>query len=212
MAYMQEDTRVALMSEMEKQISKSDTEGYIYVFEIRDKNKPGVVQLKVGRAVNLVKRIDQWCKQCGSKEQVLRGYWPSGMNDDDTMMRGRVMAKEPGPWCHRLERLMHIELIDLCTNSPYLHPKFPDVKLEDLDAKPKKAAKREKCPDCEYSYRQALASWKLMCRVTGGAMHKEIFTFELPDDDERVETVYEDIVRPALARWGGFVEMLKEYS
>lgn len=43
-------------------------------------------------------------------------------------------------------------------------------------------------------------------------MHKEIFTFELPDDDERVETVYEDIVRPALARWGGFVEMLKEYS
>ena len=193
---------------MEKRISKSDTEGYIYVYEIRDKNKPGVVQLKVGRAVNLVKRIDQWCKQCGSKQQVLRGYWPSGMKDDDTMMRGRVMAGDPGPWCHRLERLMHIELTDLTTNAPYLHPKFPAVEAADLPTPSKKAGKREKCHDCESSRGSECNAVNTDAAVAGGAMHKEIFSFELPDDDERALTVYEDIVRPALERWGKFVNEL----
>lgn len=62
-----------------------------------------VIKLKVGRAVNLVKRIDQWGKQCGSKEQVLRGFYPGSVEPDEvSFMKGRVIAGEQGPWCHKL--------------------------------------------------------------------------------------------------------------
>lgn len=65
------------------------------------------IKLKVGRAVNLVKRIDQWGKQCGSKEQVLRGFYPESVEPDEagnegSLMKGRLMAGEKGPWCHRV--------------------------------------------------------------------------------------------------------------
>lgn len=53
--------------------------------------------------MNLVKRIDQWGKQCGSKEQVLRGFYPGAVEPDNTsLMKGTVIAGEKGPWCHRL--------------------------------------------------------------------------------------------------------------
>jgi Meiotically up-regulated gene 113 len=139
---------------MEKPRSQADVSGYIYTFEIRgkssplsrstsqglfnmssDPNTPKKVHLKVGRAVNLVKRIDQWGKQCGSKEQVLRGWWPGAVEDDDgdaaangSLMKGRVKAGEKGPLCHRLERLVHLELADLAVNAPYLDPDFPKPK------------------------------------------------------------------------------------
>jgi len=64
------------------------------------------VKLKVGRAVNLTKRMDQWGKQCGSKEQVLRGFYPGGVDADDlnetSLLKGRIQAGEKGPSCHRL--------------------------------------------------------------------------------------------------------------
>jgi len=81
---------------MEKAASSADVPGYIYTFEIRgssvsdfkglvkfisssstfmlDSKRSGVIQLKVGRAVNLVKRLDQWDKQCGLKMQIVRGW------------------------------------------------------------------------------------------------------------------------------------------
>ena len=68
------------------------------------------IKLKVGRTVNVVKRLSQWGKQCGSKEQVLRGWYPGTVDpdsddDDDagqSLMRGRVRAGGQGTWCHRL--------------------------------------------------------------------------------------------------------------
>ena len=73
----------------------------------------GTIKLKVGRAVNLVKRIDQWGKQCGSKEQVLRGFYPGVVEPDreagegsTSLLKGRVVAGEKGPWCHRLGRCL----------------------------------------------------------------------------------------------------------
>ena len=61
--------------------------------------------------MNLVKRIDQWVKQCGSKEQVLRGFYPGfiepekDVDDGSTsLLKGRVVAGKKGPWCHRLGR------------------------------------------------------------------------------------------------------------
>lgn len=65
---------------------------------------PNQVLLKVGRAVNLVKRIDEWSKQCGSKEVILRGWWPGTVEEDTSLIKGRVKAGEKGKYCHRLER------------------------------------------------------------------------------------------------------------
>ncbi|KAF5384547.1 hypothetical protein D9757_006424 [Collybiopsis confluens] len=131
--YLHPDTQVALRVEMEKPRSQSDVEGFIYSFEIRDPKNPSppTLSLKIGRAVNVVKRLNQWGKQCGSKEQVLRGWYPGEVDpdSDDTddptfvgqsMMKGRVMAGGKGVWCHRLERLIHLELADLAVHMPYL--------------------------------------------------------------------------------------------
>ena len=129
--YLRADTQVALRVEMEKPRSRADVPGYIYTLEIRDPKTPTKIHLKVGRAVNLVKRIDQWGKQCGSKEQVLRGWWPGTVEDDEgggpSLMKGRVKAGDKGPHCHRLERLVHLELADLAVNSPYLDADFQTI-------------------------------------------------------------------------------------
>ena len=78
---------------MEKSRTLSDEPGYIYTFEIRDPNSPSTIKLKVGRAVNLNKRIDQWGKQCSSKEQVLRGWYPGIVEPDDSgMCREKVSS------------------------------------------------------------------------------------------------------------------------
>ena len=124
--YLQATTQVSLRIEMEKARSQSDVPGYIYTFEIRgsfsrsscfpicvqsiaETRETETIKLKVGRAVNLVKRIDQWGKQCGSKEQVLRGFYPGTVEPDKddgdqgtSLLKGRVIAGEKGPWCHRL--------------------------------------------------------------------------------------------------------------
>jgi hypothetical protein len=144
--YLQPDTQVALRVEMSKPHSASDVPGYIYTFEIRgsdtfplaptrlsatspDPDSSGEIKLKVGRAVNLVKRIDQWGKQCGSKEQVLRGWWPDEEDNaaGGSLVKGRVKAGQKGSYCHRLERLVHLELADLSIHAPYLDPHFPKV-------------------------------------------------------------------------------------
>lgn len=111
-----------LRVQMTKPVSARDEPGYIYTYEIRgqhpripcnpvvsslsnlaDPKTPDHVHLKVGRAVNLVKRIDEWGKQCGSKEVVLRGYWP-GSDSSGPMVKGMVSAGKKGKHCHRLER------------------------------------------------------------------------------------------------------------
>jgi hypothetical protein len=125
--YLQQDTQVALRVEMEKSRSKSDVPGYIYTFEIRgtlallltdfervrwlrfelEPHAKDTIKLKVGRAVNLHKRIDQWGKQCGSKEQVLRGFYPGTDKDgaEGSLMKGRVTTGEKAAWCHRIGEL-----------------------------------------------------------------------------------------------------------
>jgi hypothetical protein len=80
-----------------------------------DPNTPKEVHLKVGRAINLVKRLDEWGKQCVSREVILRGWWPGTVEDNDqdsnnsvngsvSLMKGRIKPGEKGKYCHRLER------------------------------------------------------------------------------------------------------------
>ncbi|VDC07825.1 unnamed protein product [Peniophora sp. CBMAI 1063] len=190
--HLQPSTQASLRSEMQKARSDSDVDGYIYTFEILDPSTPSIVHLKVGRATNLNRRMDQWSKQCGSHEQVLRGHWPGGMTPDQaSLVRGLIVAGDKGKWCHRLERLVHLELADLAAYAPYLDSGFPsNMSASDDDdggAKGKKAKRDvKKCPDC-------------------GKMHKEIFTFERAkgryDDRE-----WELIVKPVIEKWGMFVE------
>lgn len=136
-----------------------------------DPKRPGVIQLKVGRAVNLTKRLDQWGKQCGSKVPIVRGWWPGTVeeeSDDDgtngSLLTGNIKAGQPGPLCHRVERLVHIELADLVVHTPYLDSKFPNVDNSDTSpftsGSPKKATMKP-CFDCERM--SHLLCWQ--CRI-----------------------------------------------
>ncbi|KIJ63261.1 hypothetical protein HYDPIDRAFT_92638 [Hydnomerulius pinastri MD-312] len=202
--YLQRDTQLALRVEMEKATSSADVPGYIYTFEIRDPKRPNVTQLKVGRAVNLNKRLDQWDKQCGSKVQIVRGWWPGTVEADGedngangSLLKGNIKAGEAGPFCHRVERLVHIELADLSIHAPYLEPGWPKVNNSDpspsatsasSSPSPKKAAAKP-CPDC-------------------GAVHREIFTFPCPEKGRYKGREWDLIVKPVIEKWGKFV---KEY-
>jgi hypothetical protein len=75
----------------------------------------------------------EWQKQCKSVEQRLRGHWPGGLEDgppDDaeafhaSTSEGSVNSGPKGPLCHRVERLVHLELADLVVNEQYLDPDF----------------------------------------------------------------------------------------
>ncbi|KAF8590465.1 hypothetical protein K439DRAFT_1329947 [Ramaria rubella] len=202
--YLHLDTQAALRVEMEKPSSSKDEPGYIYAYEIRDDRMPDAVKIKVGRAVKLVKRLDQWSKQCTSKEVILRGWWPGTVEDDgDTtgtsLLRGRIKAGEKGPLCHRLERLVHLELADLAVHAPYLEPGFPEggpkadasLAVSPIPGRSPKPSKvrmplGKPCMDC-------------------GAMHKEIFTFQRVRDGKYKDAEWERLVQPVIAKWGRFV-------
>ena len=99
--------------------------------------------------------MDQRGKQCGSKEQILRGFWPGGMGKEGVPMKGLVQAGPKGPWCHRLERLVHIELADLATSAPYLEAGYPNVEAsKEVDKGGKRDVK--KCPDCMWFFSQCI--------------------------------------------------------
>lgn len=198
-----------------------------------------MIHLKVGRAVNLNKRIDQWGKQCGSKEQVLRGWWPGTVEDDGdgdgSLMKARVKAGEKGENCHRLERLVHLELADLVLHAPYLHKEFPKMgphmerkgsddsgkstsrsgtpsgpSAKRAPASPAKLRTAGKpCPDCEHSLSYAYLR-VLTTNVTttnlGGQMHKEIFSFRRPERGRYKGREWELLVKPVIEKWGAFVK------
>lgn len=75
-------------------------------------------------------------------------------------MKGLVQAGPKGPWCHRVERLVHIELSDLVEHTPYLEDGYPNVSARKEGGKKggKKDVKR--CPDCMCS--------PLPCTLTRG--------------------------------------------
>lgn len=190
---------------MEKPASLSDKDGYIYAYEIRNPKTPDEVHIKVGRAINLVKRLDEWGKQCGSKEVILRGWWPGTVEDDGaddsvngsvSLMKGRVKPGEKGKYCHRLERLIHLELSDVALNSVHLTPEFtkkPSAKKAKGDtnsspSKPPPASKlvKKPCPDCN-------------------TVHKEIFTLERVTSGKLKGREWEDVVQPIVEKWGKFV-------
>ncbi|KAI0831728.1 hypothetical protein BC628DRAFT_1407358 [Trametes gibbosa] len=183
--YLQESTKTVLREEMQKKASPADEPGYIYAYEIDDDTNANVVHIKVGRAVKLTKRLAEWDKQCQSKQTHLRGFWPMSKDAaDNGMMRSRVQVGDPGAYCHRVERLVHLELADLALNAYYLDPNYPNV--PNIGYGNRRTGLREPCPDC-------------------GVVHKEIFTFPRATGRYKGKE-WEDIVWPVIDKWGGFVE------
>ncbi|PYH58407.1 importin 13 [Aspergillus niger CBS 101883] len=102
-------------------------------------DSPGTLRLKIGRANNVQRRLNEWSRQCSHHLTLIRyyPYTPStpqpspsrrgGGGDDSTatLVPGRKV-----PHVHRVERLIHLELAD--------------VRIRDLG----------KCADCGREHRE----------------------------------------------------------
>ncbi|CAK7224513.1 hypothetical protein SBRCBS47491_005577 [Sporothrix bragantina] len=75
------------------------------------KKSSGTLLLKIGRANNVQRRLNEWKRQCGYNLSLLR-YYPyiptSGSSGSDVTGGGLVPRKMPHS--HKVERLIHIEL------------------------------------------------------------------------------------------------------
>ena len=177
-----------------------------------DESDPGHIHLKVGRAVNLTKRLDQWDKQCGTKqrEHIIRGWWPGTVEDSDdavkggSLLKGKVVAGDKGTYCHRLERLIHLELGDLVLSQQYIDPGFP--KIDAANVKKTGVATKQKCAECMFlMLPPMLIAPVLTPRLLGGTTHKEIFTFKKVRKGKFKGKEWESIVQPVIQKWGGYV-------
>ncbi len=75
-------------------------------------------RVKIGRTKNLNKRVRQWERK--SKKVVLKGWWPEAEEGGDRCELIELNDPgEKGAWCHRLERLIHIELADRALYQPH---------------------------------------------------------------------------------------------
>ncbi|KAJ8473449.1 hypothetical protein ONZ45_g16290 [Pleurotus djamor] len=194
--YLHKDTQAALRVEMEKPISASDGPGYIYAFEIRDP-RTEKLRIKVGRAVNVVKRIYQWEKQCKTHEHVLRGFYPdfeenNASKKPSSRLKGLIQLGPPAAWCHRLERLIHLELADLTSRRSYLDPAWPDVTTS--AASPQIDGTKSASSSC----------------IDCGQAHMEIFDFARPKHSKLKNKEWETLVLPVIQKWGRFISQISD--
>lgn len=87
---------------------------YSYADSTRgDKSSSGkkAMVLKIGRAANVQRRMNQWQRQCGRDVEVLR-YYPYSPSVSSTSSNSNSTLVPPRmtPHAHRVERLIHIEL------------------------------------------------------------------------------------------------------
>lgn len=66
--------------------------------------------LKIGRAANVQRRMNQWQRQCGYDIEMLRYYPYSGGLSDGKATSAPGRTPRLTPHCRRVERLIHIEL------------------------------------------------------------------------------------------------------
>ncbi|TDL27628.1 hypothetical protein BD410DRAFT_782758 [Rickenella mellea] len=205
--YLKSETQAALRTEMGKARSDADEDGYIYAFEILDPSRPDFFDIKVGRTNNLTKRIDRWGKQCGSKETILRGYWPVREGEQmSSLMKGLIKPGPPGPNCHRLERLIHLELADLVLHTPYLNGKLGSDNTNNgasISSSTTASKSKKKSPA---STPAGLWNDGKPCNDCG-AVHREIFSFTRPKKGPYKGREWEAIVQPVIEKWGKFVEV-----
>jgi len=68
------------------------------------------ILLKIGRAQNVQRRLNQWTRQCGYNLSLIRyyPYHPTTLSESDVNKARRTPGKVPN--AHKVERLIHIEL------------------------------------------------------------------------------------------------------
>ncbi|KAL5606870.1 hypothetical protein BROUX41_003247 [Berkeleyomyces rouxiae] len=122
-------TASILLSELAKGFTEAEEPGYIYMFWLTPESEPAPSKeiarslmgaspapagspssmarkkpllLKIGRAANVQRRMNQWSRQCGHDVQILRfyPYIPSGSTESPRMT----------PHVKKVERLIHLEL------------------------------------------------------------------------------------------------------
>ncbi|RDA88464.1 hypothetical protein CP532_6654 [Ophiocordyceps camponoti-leonardi (nom. inval.)] len=71
----------------------------------------GKMLLKIGRAANVQRRMNQWQRQCGHDIEMLR-YYPYLPGASDAPADGGAVPRMT-PHCRRVERLIHLELAGL---------------------------------------------------------------------------------------------------
>jgi len=223
--YLSLETQAAIRVLMEKARSPKDVPGYIYTYEIRD---PGsrTIQLKTGRTTNLGRRLDQWWKQCSSKEQVLRGFYPGGIDPvsgEPSLLKGRIQGGDKALWCHRLERLIHLELADLCAYEPYLEPGWKSFEGGDIlhnKNKNKPARPNAQTSDSGKKKDTGSISASSSNKPAAAAMgkgkpcpdckkyHKEIFEYTRIKKGPYKGMEFEGIVEPVIDRWGQLMKYI----
>ena len=113
------------------------------------------------------------------------------------------MAGEKGAYCHRLERLIHLELGDLVLSQQYLDPAFP--KIDTVNVKRTGVATKQKCTECESPTLLRGFHKFTDLRLLGGTTHKEIFTFRKVKKGKFKGKEWESIVQPTIQKWGEYV-------
>lgn len=75
---------------------------------LRSGSKKNTILLKIGRATNVQRRLNEWTRQCGYDVSLIR-YYPYISSSNP----GPVSVPRKMPHSHKVERLIHIELAGL---------------------------------------------------------------------------------------------------
>ncbi|KAL8864829.1 MAG: hypothetical protein Q9174_007203 [Haloplaca sp. 1 TL-2023] len=136
-------TTAHLLAELAKPVSSHDEEGYIYMFWLTPTDSqanglqdpstllsansplpsprprrpssanPSTILLKIGRASNVQRRMNEWTRQCGHDLSLIR-YYPHVPSSPMPSPSRSTSAGSPRkvPHAHRVERLIHLELAE----------------------------------------------------------------------------------------------------
>ena len=106
-----------LRTTMTKAATEKDRteKGYLYIYQLRDRATAKEECFKVGRSINVFKRIDEWRSRCQSKEPLLRAFLPAP--EGQLLLSGAASAISiPGfALSRKWERLCHLELEEIGT-------------------------------------------------------------------------------------------------
>ncbi|OAX40339.1 hypothetical protein K503DRAFT_623933 [Rhizopogon vinicolor AM-OR11-026] len=192
--YLQQDTQRKLRDAIEKGLTEKDTmPGYVYALNVTDPEHEGKLAFKVGYSKNVTDRYSRWKNICKYITGI-RGWWPRSINApndyDESLVEKLITSNQQGdagPMAGQLERLVHIELTDLATHAPYLHPSFPNITYRDVPPQEMAKPKRKHCGSC-------------------GQKHQEIFSFRRVEEGDLVGKEWEVIVKPVIRKWGEFLK------
>ena len=119
------------------------------------------------------------------------------------------MPQHVGPFHHRVERLVQIELADLVVHRQYLDPNFTDLNNSSESASfvsfphltvGKQLLHRVKCSDCTFPLFEAAGSFAHS--AIGSRVHREIFPLARIREGKNKNGEWENVVKPVIRRWG----------